>query len=260
LLPAKADWIPFKYIMGANRFDLTGDRKIDFWHDIYGEGIADSPVELWPITYFSRSYQLGCRYTAQVLVTDEQEPPLVFLVDGGTRVEETPPVGAKWASSSRGFAFYFEEGMGRYLRPGEGDSYIESIFNAYGPAVDKPDGFAIGRYSAPDGWHYGWIQFSRAGTRRLPPGRLDITAWSFHTRPNLAIYAGESATPRLKAEVAGGQVTVSWSTHEGGFILESAGRITGAAWSGVPGVVQEDINYQVTLPLGPGQLYFRLRK
>lgn len=252
--------VPYTFETTGNAFDANRDGRADFWHDIYGAGLIDSLYPA-PCSYrtFTKSYQLGCRSTAQVLVTADLDPPQVFLVDAGVAVGEAPPPGATWASSSTGYSIYFEEGHGDCAEPNP-ESYFETYTAVYGPLADKPEGYAIGRYQAADGWHYGWIQFTRAGTWRIPPGDYDLTAWSFHSRPNLPIYAGEDPTPRLRAAVGDGQVTISWTSREDGFVLESASRPSGVAWSQVPGVVQEGMNYQVTLPLAAAERYFRLRK
>jgi hypothetical protein len=250
---------PYSFIDAGNRFDINADARLDFFHNIYGQGLIDSLQSPGSYRVFTNSYQLGCRSTAQILITADQAPPLVFLVDPGMAVGATPPPGATWATSSRGFPIYFQEGYGQSAGP-DPTTYYEIYTAVYGPLADKPEGYAIGRYQAPDGWHYGWLKFSTAGTYWKPAGQYDLTAWSFHTRPSLPIYAGEDATPRLRAVLGEGGLTISWTSREEGFVLESAPLVQMAVWIEVPGVVRDGLDYQVTLPVGPGQRYFRLRK
>jgi hypothetical protein len=65
-----------------------------------------------------------------------------------------------------------------------------------------------------------------------------------------------SIPPVLRVARSGNDVTISWPTAITGYALESAPTLPAPAWTPVPGVV----NNSVTLAIGPGNLFFRLRK
>ena len=65
-----------------------------------------------------------------------------------------------------------------------------------------------------------------------------------------------AATPSLSASLSGNQLTISWPINATGFTLEGTGSLTTPAWGAIGGVV----NNSVTVPVGTGNRFFRLRK
>jgi hypothetical protein len=86
----------------------------------------------------------------------------------------------------------------------------------------------------------------------------DIAA-HFAYGPNTLV----SFLPQIGFSLAGNQLTLSWTTNAGtGFTLKSSAVVgAGAVWNpagGAPTVVGD--NYQVTVPVSPGNLFFRLEQ
>jgi hypothetical protein len=67
--------------------------------------------------------------------------------------------------------------------------------------------------------------------------------------------------PSLTVLRSGGNVIVSWPTNNSsGAVLQSAGALTGATWTNVPGTTVSGTSYQVTVPVVGSQQYFKLVK
>lgn len=65
----------------------------------------------------------------------------------------------------------------------------------------------------------------------------------------------------LSSSVSGGNLTLSWPTYGAHFALESTTSLSPAAWSPVVGVQsQVGTNYQMTVPVGTGNRFFRLKR
>lgn len=79
----------------------------------------------------------------------------------------------------------------------------------------------------------------------------DATLWNHY----LAM-VGAASGPALSITSSGTQVTLSWPATFTGYTLESSSDLPGTVWTPVGGVV----NNSVTLNIGPGSLYFRLKK
>jgi hypothetical protein len=62
--------------------------------------------------------------------------------------------------------------------------------------------------------------------------------------------------PTLSAVRSGNTLTISWPQSTTGFMLESTGTLLNPAWTAVPGVV----NNSVTVQIGSGSTFYRLRK
>jgi hypothetical protein len=96
----------------------------------------------------------------------------------------------------------------------------------------------------------------------LVPARLfrgEVDEASLYNRAltpgEIATLAG-SAVPRLRFARDGGSLTLSWSAELTGFILEQTDALPAGSWASVAGVV----NNQVTVSVGTGHAYFRLRQ
>lgn len=61
--------------------------------------------------------------------------------------------------------------------------------------------------------------------------------------------------PSLSLQTSGSDATLSWDIAAGGWALESSASLSSPSWTVVPGVV----NNSVTVPIGTGSLFFRLR-
>ena len=70
------------------------------------------------------------------------------------------------------------------------------------------------------------------------------------------LFASSATPPTVSITRTGNSVTLSWPTSYTGFTLESASAVTGASWSPVPGVV----NNSVTVPIAPGNQFYRLKQ
>ncbi len=69
------------------------------------------------------------------------------------------------------------------------------------------------------------------------------------------------SSPQLSFTVGGGNITLTWPTNSGSFTLKSSSKVgVGALWNpaGSPTVVGP--NYQVVVPIGTGNAYFRLEQ
>jgi len=90
------------------------------------------------------------------------------------------------------------------------------------------------------------FRFAHAGT----------DSWYFGV-DDFGLYSIAPATPpRLTIGQSGTNVVVSWPSSAGGFTLESSSGVTNLIWLPVPGVV----NNSVSVPIGAGNLFFRLRQ
>lgn len=94
-------------------------------------------------------------------------------------------------------------------------------------------------------------------------GNLVAVIWESQNDPSTLnrvvarrIFAASATPPSLSITRTGNNITRSWPTQVTGFTLESASIVTGGTWSPVPGVV----NNSVTMPIAPGNLFFRLKK
>jgi hypothetical protein len=67
---------------------------------------------------------------------------------------------------------------------------------------------------------------------------------------------GVPAAPTLSAVRSGNQITISWPASATGFILEVTANLGSPSWTAVPGVV----NNSVTVPIGAGNQFYRLKK
>jgi hypothetical protein len=75
--------------------------------------------------------------------------------------------------------------------------------------------------------------------------------------PILLSVAPPATPPTIAASVSGGQLTLSWPAEVTGYTLETSPTLgTGAAWTAVPGVA----NNSVTVPVGTGNAFYRLRQ
>jgi hypothetical protein len=67
--------------------------------------------------------------------------------------------------------------------------------------------------------------------------------------------------PSLTTQVSGKNLTISWPASATGYALESSSTLgTGAAWTAVGGATQVGNNMQVTVPIGNGNAFYRLKK
>ena len=65
----------------------------------------------------------------------------------------------------------------------------------------------------------------------------------------------------LSHSVSGGNLTLSWPTYGAHFALESTTSLSPAAWSPVVGALsQVGATYQLTVPVGTGNRFFRLKR
>jgi len=62
--------------------------------------------------------------------------------------------------------------------------------------------------------------------------------------------------PTISISRSGTSLTLSWPASDTGFTLESADSLPNSTWTAVPGVA----NNSVTVQIGPGSKFYRLRK
>ena len=70
------------------------------------------------------------------------------------------------------------------------------------------------------------------------------------------LYSVGQLNVTLQASLSGSNLTISWPATATGFVLESTDQLPGGTWTAVPGVTGNGI----TIPIGPGAKYFRLRQ
>jgi hypothetical protein len=84
----------------------------------------------------------------------------------------------------------------------------------------------------------------------------EFTIWKGVLTPDQLKGLYGAGQPTLSVKLSGTSVIISWPATATGFTLESADNLTGATWNPVPGVTGNS----VTLPVGTGNAYFRLRQ
>jgi hypothetical protein len=91
------------------------------------------------------------------------------------------------------------------------------------------------------------LRFAHAGT----------DSWYFGI-DNFALYSiGQAATPvSLSISKSGNELLISWPAGTSGFNLESTDSLTAPSWTPVEGVSGNSI----TVPIGPAQKFYRLKK
>ncbi len=94
-------------------------------------------------------------------------------------------------------------------------------------------------------------------------GSLVAVAWESQNDPTTVervvarrLFESAPTPPSLSIARTGNNITLSWPTLVTGFTLESAPAVTGPTWSPVPGVV----NNSVTVPISPGNQFYRLKQ
>jgi hypothetical protein len=94
-------------------------------------------------------------------------------------------------------------------------------------------------------------------------GNLVAVAWESLNDPTTVqrvvarrLFASSATAPVLSITQSGNSITLSWPTSVTGYTLESASAVSGAAWSPVPGVV----NNSVTVTIAPGNKFYRLKQ
>ncbi len=128
------------------------------------------------------------------------------------------------------------------------------------------DGQSLGTFAQPIALTLGLpTQIGSSDPSTTPEGwigGIDEVAFYRATLSADAIYnhflamVAPPSPPTITFVRSGNNLTLSWPPDVTGFTLESTGKLPATAWTPVGGVV----NNQVTVPIGSGNLFFRLRK
>ena len=106
-------------------------------------------------------------------------------------------------------------------------------------------------------------QASKQSDVRLRLTHLSYCGWewgvdniAFYDIPSASTSPPPPAGPTITVTRSGPSLTLSWPASDTGFTLESKDSLSNPTWTAVPGVV----NNSVTVQIGPGSKFYRLRK
>ena len=250
----------YRKSMGGISADPPTNAVIYIEYEV-GIGQSDWPEGTTPFrpSTYSTSFVLGGRSTnAQMLATPDYK--FLALLPPGAEITAAPADGAVWTASLTGLAFYSNVDYRQPVPPPSKPPTIsDTLLDEGGPWLDNTNAVAAARFLGGDGWHYGWIGF---GWREFnaPVYQPVIINSSFNSNPDSPVWAGEGVFPSLQAEYSGGLLTLSWTSHDAGYILESATSFPNGAWEPIGGTTNTNAKYQISLPATDFRRFFRLRK
>lgn len=180
-------------------------------------------------------------------------PALRAIDAGGTLDEMSSPTQAKWLRVKRvgqSFTSYFsydgvtwqeQDGSTRTM-----DNLPATVLVGFGNQNDTG-------YGVPPG-----------GSTYAGNGTLNAEGQPIQNESNYGVlrirgigsYPPPAAAPTLSIARTGTSVTLSWPAGATGFTLETSAALPSTTWTAVPGVV----NNSVTVPVGDGAAFYRLRQ
>jgi hypothetical protein len=178
------------------------------------------------------------------------------LLDANQDVDPVATFSTEGASAFQAIAFYTDpaDGLDKGGTYGAFIGVAQSQWPTLGPYIsprvdDDPSEskrVELFRLAQADNQANVRFRFTHAGSDSWYFGIDDFGLYSI----------ASAATPSLSASLSGNQLTISWPVDVTGFTLEDADSLTNPAWGAVGGVA----NNSVTVPAGPGNKFFRLRK
>ena len=191
--------------------------------------------------------------------------PIVYMLDGpdvlldaNQQVDPVATFSTAGASAFQAIATYTDpaDGLDKGGTYGAFIGVAQSQWPTLGPYIsprvddDPSDSKRVELFRLPQADNQAKVRF------RFVHAGSD--SWYFGI-DDFGLYSVESAAtpaPALSANLSVNQLTISWPADATGFTLENADSLANPAWSQVSGVV----NNSVTVPVGPGNKFFRLKK
>jgi hypothetical protein len=114
--------------------------------------------------------------------------------------------------------------------------------------------FADGDVPNPDERREWWVNSIQIRSGAL--SKQELEALGGPSAAGIPILVSVAPRPRLVAVPSGNNLTISWDASVAGFSLETTTTLTNPTWS----TVSEVVNNSATIPIGPGNQFFRLKK
>lgn len=229
-------------------FDLTGRTNLYLSYHSLWEQNQDS---IGAVEY---SINQGQTWLPVVYMLDGPD----VLLDAATNVDAVATFTTEGATPGEAIAFYTDPVSGQDV----GGTYGAFVGVApaewpnLGPYIsarvndDAVESKRVEYFRLPQADNQAKVRFrfAQAGTDSWYFGIDDFGVYSI---------TNASTPPVLSVEYLNGSLTISWSSAATGYTLESTANLAAPAWGTVGGVVNNSVT--VTVPAGPGSLFYRLR-